>query len=111
MSFIGQVTLNSLLPNSGIIQPFDAQNIRNGSYELSLGGQVFLTDSNPKKITSLIQNEQIIVAPGQFAILLTEETLEIPNDKIAFISIKASVKYKGLVNISGFHVDPGFKGK
>ena len=30
---------------------------------------------------------------------------------MAFISIKASIKFKGLVNISGFHVDPDFEGK
>ena len=30
---------------------------------------------------------------------------------IAFISFKAKYKYKGLINVSGFHVDPGWKGK
>lgn len=43
--------------------------------------------------------------------LLTEEEVKIPKDKIAFISIKAKIKFKGLVNVSGFHVDPDFKGK
>jgi len=42
--------------------------------------------------------------------LLTKEYVKIPKNKIAFISIKAGVKFKGLVNVSGFHVDPGFKG-
>ncbi len=37
--------------------------------------------------------------------------MNIPINKIAFISIKASIKLKGLINVSGFHVDPGFKGK
>src|SRR5205823_733573 len=27
------------------------------------------------------------------------------------ISIKASIKFRGLVNVSGFHVDPGFRGR
>ena len=30
---------------------------------------------------------------------------------LAFISIKASKKMGGLVNVSGFHVDPGFSGR
>ena len=30
--------------------------------------------------------------------------------EIAFISIRASTKFRGLVNVSGFHVDPLFKG-
>ncbi len=29
---------------------------------------------------------------------------------MGFISVKTSEKFKGLVNVSGFHVDPGFKG-
>lgn len=33
------------------------------------------------------------------------------DDKLGFISVKASEKLKGLINVSGFHVDPGFKGK
>jgi dCTP deaminase len=43
-------------------------------------------------------------------LLLTEERVNIPLHKIAFISIKASIKLRGLINVSGFHVDPGFKG-
>ena len=41
----------------------------------------------------------------------TREEVRIPSNVLAFISIKASVKFDGLVNISGFHVDPGFHGR
>jgi len=34
-----------------------------------------------------------------------------PNDRIAFITLRFSQKIKGLINVSGFHVDPGFHGK
>lgn len=30
---------------------------------------------------------------------------------MAFISMKTGIKFKGLINVSGFHVDPGYKGK
>jgi dCTP deaminase len=36
--------------------------------------------------------------------------VNIPADVIAFISLKGRVKFKGLINISGFQVDPGFPG-
>ena len=49
--------------------------------------------------------------PGQLALLITEEELRIPLNVLAFISIKASKKMNGLVNVSGFHVDPGFSGR
>jgi dCTP deaminase len=48
---------------------------------------------------------------SQFALLLTEEHVAVPSDAIGFISIKAGIKFRGLVNVSGFHVDPGFRGR
>ncbi len=111
MSFIGKNSLTQLLKNSDVISPFNEERIKNGSYELSLGTQVFQTDSAPRAVKYLKESEKIEIKPGQFALLLTNEYVKIPEDKIAFISIKASIKFKGLVNVSGFHVDPGFEGK
>ena len=72
---------------------------------------MFQTDSEPRVVKELKPAEKIKIKPGHFALLLTEETVKIPETKIAFISIKAKIKFKGLVNVSGFHVDPGFEGK
>ena len=52
-----------------------------------------------------------MIPPAQFAILYTDERVHIPDDVIGFISIKFGEKSKGLVNISGFHVDPGYSGR
>ncbi len=37
--------------------------------------------------------------------------MTIPPEVIGFISVKATYKLKGLVNVSGFHVDPGWTGR
>jgi dCTP deaminase len=29
---------------------------------------------------------------------------------MGFISLRTSIKFQGLINVSGFHVDPGFRG-
>lgn len=110
MAFIGNGTLEQLLKASDIISDFNPKRIKNGAYEMSLGAQVFQTDSSPQSVKDLKTNEQIAINPGQFALLLTKEYVKIPNDKIAFISIKAGIKFQGLINVSGFHVDPGFEG-
>lgn len=34
-----------------------------------------------------------------------------PFDALAFISVRAKYKFRGLVNVSGFHVDPEFSGR
>ncbi|MEO8147947.1 MAG: deoxycytidine triphosphate deaminase [Bacteroidia bacterium] len=116
MSFLGTEKIKELINTHKVIEPIPdasrmAKRIKNGAYELSLGNEVFRTDSKDKKKEILKQDkEQVTINPGQFALLLTEESVNIPQDKIAFISIKAGVKLRGLVNVSGFHVDPGFKG-
>jgi len=61
-----------------------------------------------RKRLVLQDKEDVIVPPGQFALLITEERVNIPDDKIAFISFKFSKKARGLINVSGFHVDPGY---
>ena len=84
---------------------------------LRVGGEVFVTpgleqiapSSHTKR--QLGPNEPIAIPPGQFAFLLTEEKITIPRDVMGFISIKATYKLKGLVNVSGFHVDPGWTGQ
>ncbi len=59
----------------------------------------------------LADGESFTVPPGQFAFLITEETVKVPNDALGLISMKAKIKFRGLVNISGFHVDPGYEGQ
>ena len=79
------------------------------SYDLRLGTEVFVT---PKKEPRQLQEGQVLnIKPGQFAVLTTQEYLEMPENLLGFITVRFRYKSKGLVNISGFHVDPGFKGK
>ena len=117
MAYLGSEKLKKLIESKNIISPKpDASKlsakIKHGAYELSLGDEVFETDSVDGKRRELTKiKEQVVINPGQFALLLTEESIRVPKDKIAFISIKAGIKLRGLINVSGFHVDPGFEGK
>lgn len=110
MAFLGVKEIIDLQKAANIIVPFDEKRVKNGAYELSLGSESYLTDAKSGKVEVLEidKNRQIDINPGQFALLLTKERVSIPKDKIGFISIKAGEKLKGLVNVSGFHVDPGF---
>lgn len=94
---------------SGDVVPETA--VVNGAYELSLGPDTYLTSNNCKTKQSLGEGEQLVIPPGQFGLLLTEEKVSIPVNAIGLISIKASIKFRGLINVSGFHVDSGFSGR
>jgi dCTP deaminase len=83
---------------------------------LRVGPEVYITPGleqsapNSHTKTQLGPSAPIAIPPGQFAFLLTEETITIPPEVMGLISIKASFKMRGLVNVSGFHVDPGWSG-
>lgn len=110
MSFWSSEKLRIKIP-TGLITPFDLDRIRYGAYELSLGHEAFVTSDDKERKQSLEEKEQLVIPPGQFGLLLSEEEVHVPDDAIGFISIKAGIKFRGLVNVSGFHVDPGFSGK
>mgnify|MGYP003150341335 CR=1 FL=1 len=50
MSFLGNKAIQDCFIKNKVIDPFDKKRIKNGAYELSLGGQVFQTDSESKEI-------------------------------------------------------------
>jgi len=108
MSFWSSERLLEKQKAVGLIDSFNNERVKHGAYELSLGSEFFIT-SRPKK-ESVRHGEQLIIPPGQFGLLIVQEKVNIPKNAIAFISIKAGKKFRGMVNVSGFHVDPGFKG-
>lgn len=113
MSFWSSQSLKYRL--SDLIEPFDEDRIESASYELSLGKEVYIsalpdTPQKDRKKIFLNERDTVAIPPGQFAFLLTSEKVSVPSNAIALISMKFKAKAKGLINVSGFHVDPGYKG-
>lgn len=95
-----------------LVTGFSDYRIDCAAYTLRMGQQYYLSvgedDVDTNKIRSLEPGDSVVIPSGQFAVLLTEETVTVPRGAIAFISMKTSLKVRGLVNVSGFHVDPGY---
>ena len=106
--FWSTATLRDRLPD--IVQPFDDQRLDVCAYHLSMGPEAFVSSDRPHK-DFLDANAHVTIPPGQFAQLLTLETIEMPHDAIGFISLRTGRKSGGLINVSGFHVDPGYEGR
>ena len=112
MAFWSAQTLREKLKPDSIIPGYQPDRIKYGAYELGLGGETVITPAGRWRATKFSKaKEKIVIPPGQMAMLITEEQVNIPLAAMAFISMKAGRKLGGLINISGFHVDPGFKGK
>lgn len=99
------------LPCSVLGQGYDKEKMVEGvACRLHLGDEVYISGADCPK--HLSKNDPYISLPrGQFALLLTKESIELPRYLFGLISIRMGKKEQGLINISGFHVDPGFKGK
>ena len=110
MSFWNSEKLKKRCFHEKLISSYKESRVKHAAYELSLGNEYFSTEAGNRTKKTIGYKEQISIAPGQFALLLTEEKIRIPNDSIGLISIKAGIKFKGLINVSGFHVDPGYEG-
>ena len=100
-----------------LISDYDPTRLDHASYRLRVGPEVYVSptgepdDPRNKPKTSLVQGQGFTVPAGQFGFILTEETIRVPVAAIAFISIRAGYKFRGLVNVSGFHVDPNYEGR
>jgi dCTP deaminase len=100
-----------------LIEPFAPERVDCAAYTLAVGPEVYVSPNDqtadPTTVTvrKLAPGDAFTIPPGQFAFLLTEEIVAVPANAIAFISIRAKTKFRGLVNVSGFHVDPGYRGQ
>lgn len=111
MAFWNHDTLLEKLSPGEIVEPFSEANVKSCAYELCMGPEAFVTSHEDRTKQTLDEGESFRIPPGQMALLLTEEVVAIPTDTIAFISMRFGKKSKGLINVSGFHVDPGFPGR
>jgi dCTP deaminase len=112
MGFLAQNEIRERIRQQQLLldlDEFEEKRLHQSSYDLRLGPEIYIVgEAHPK----LLKQDQPYASlpPGQFAILTTLEKVSIPNDLMAFISVRSKFKFEGLVNISGFHVDPSFKG-
>jgi dCTP deaminase len=111
MSFLAQKELrDGISIGRFLIGELDENCFHQASYDLRLGSEIYVVGEDAPRLLSR-QEPYATLRPGQFAILTTLEAVSVPPDHIGFISVRSRFKFAGLVNISGFHVDPTFTGK
>ncbi len=89
---------------------YDPGRTQQSSYDLRLGSEAYLVGSDAPTFLNDEDQQYLTVPPGQFAILTCYEKVNLPRNVMGFISLRNKLKMQGLVNISGFHVDPTFRG-
>jgi dCTP deaminase len=110
MAYLGRDRILARKDELFYASSFDSDSVRQSSYDLRLGEEFYIAGRKaPEKLAA--KQPYLALQPGQFAILTCYEMLHLPNDVIGFISLRNRFKMQGLINVSGFHVDPTFDGR
>lgn len=90
------------------IDPFDPERLQPASYDVTLAGRICL----PSGRGQVYLNLPFALAPGDFVLASTAETIALPADLIGRIEGRSSWARQGLaVHITAGFLDPGFRGQ
>ena len=91
-----------------IIENFDPTKLSPASYDAKLGKTGYTTESRAR--IDIENAGHVIIKAGDFAIVTSFETFEIPMDIAGHIGLRSYYTRKGMIQLSGPQLDPGFKG-
>ncbi|HVN66069.1 MAG TPA: dCTP deaminase [Methanomicrobiales archaeon] len=100
---------HSLESKELIIHEFDKEFLNPASYDARAGKQIFKTRPG-RGLTDISEKGVAIIEIGEFAIISTHESFELPKNIAGKIGLRSHYARKGIIILSGPQVDPGFKG-
>jgi len=107
MGMVPKKIIKALIEGGTLLKNADVNNIKGASYDLSLGDQYW---QNGEKHTLDNVNSFILLKPGDFVIVSSKESAELPNDIAARFDITVGLFCLGVILSNGPQVDPGFRG-
>ena len=92
------------------ITPFAPDRMQGASYDLSIGGEALVSNSDQKVILAANTSTSLHLNAGDFALAFTKESVKLPLDMAGDIGMKSSLARSGLILLAGMQIDPGFEG-
>ncbi|MDY7011955.1 MAG: dCTP deaminase [Planctomycetota bacterium] len=93
-----------------IIDPFEPGKVQGASYDLALGGEALVSSSDKKILLAPNSSANLRLGAGDFALVLTKESVKFPDNIAGVIGMRSSLARKGLMLLAGMQIDPGFEG-
>jgi deoxycytidine triphosphate deaminase len=97
-----------------LLSPFAPKSLRLSSYDLTIGDEYYAGwDGHSRSIETerLKPGQSFTIPPHGVCFILSEETISLPPDITAKVSLRMSLVYSGLVLTSQPPFDPGYSGK
>lgn len=104
----GEIKESMAAPVGLRIRNFAESSLQPASYDMRVGPKLLLS-SNETEI-DLSARGSATLAPGVFALVTTQESVQLPDDMAGHIGVKSYYTRKGLVMLTGLQIDPGFEG-
>ncbi len=98
---------------SGLVEPFNPEQINPASYDVTLGTTILKegVGSEDRWIPVDITGGVYVMQPGEFILAATEEMVRIPNNLECVFNLKSSRGREGFEHLMAGYIDPGFHGK
>lgn len=87
---------------------YDESRLEPCSYDARLGRQALV--SRDYALVDLESVHSVTLYPGEFALVITEESFRLPLDMAGHIGMKSGLARRGLNLLAGLQIDPGFDG-
>jgi len=96
-------------PSSGLlIEPFESHQLQGASYDIRVGKRILISGEDREH--DLFKKKAVSLSPGDFAVTVSHEKFEIPQNIVINIGPKTYLTKKGIILQAGMQIDPGFKG-
>ena len=110
MTMLSDAAIRERVHAAGLIIPFEPKGLGGASYELRCSSTYYDLTEDAIRIESKLHNNKILIKPKHTVALITEESLQIPQDLTAHIISKGSLFSIGLSPVCTY-ADPGFSGQ
>lgn len=104
----------SKTPTPGLIHPFNEVNLRASSYDLTVGEEYYIgQDGASSTLTTqrLNPRQSFTIPPHAVCFILAAETIDLPADVTAKVSLRMTHIYAGMVLTSQPPFDPSYQGR
>ncbi|MEI6827749.1 MAG: hypothetical protein WCK54_19325 [Desulfuromonadales bacterium] len=97
---------------TGMLLPFQPENVKSSSYEIKLLGKCVLWEENgTKQVFDITEGKSFELKKNSIAFVTLEPFFRIPDYIALRFNLKIANVYRGLLLGTGPLVDPGFKGR
>lgn len=95
------------IANGLLVSDAEKKQIKGASYDLRLGDEYYYRGEIIKLEKG---NQRLTIAPYDYAIVASKETICLPKDVVAHFGLTVTLFCQGLILSNGQQVDPGFRG-